>query len=202
MSTIDANMAKLAKTGARLVVMLIAAILMLAIPGTSRAAEKAEMENTHRPKDFIVTVDPDSAKKIGPAVVKQIVDFFDYADNAIKTKDLDALAFLYSDQYRDGNHTKADAVQAWKTLFTGFDDFSMTHNLRFITADANSNVMIVACSGILMAKPKSDKVLRALDHWVNMKHVLVKENNGWKIIGTSGIESKRFWFDKPMHPLF
>ena len=181
---------------------LIAALLMVAVSGVSMAAEKAEAPPSHHIKDYIVTVDPQSAKLIGPDVVRQITDFFDYADNAIMTKNLDALAFLYSERYVDGNHKKADVIQAWKRLFGDFDDFRMTHNLRFITTDAKSNMMIVQCSGILMGQPKVDKQLIALDHWMNINHVLVKEDKGWKIIGTAGIEEKRFWFDKPMHPLF
>lgn len=181
---------------------LIAALTIAAVSGVSMAAEKAEAAPSHHIKDFVVTVDPASAKLIGPEAVKQITDFFDYADNAIMTKNLEALSFLYSEKYLDGDHRKADVMKTWSRLFEKFDDLRMTHNLRFITADPNSNVMIVQCSGILMGEPKADKHLIALDHWMGMNHVLVKEDKGWKIIGTAGAEEKRFWFDKPIHPLF
>ncbi len=202
MSTVTYILANIARKNAYLLGIFAAALLMMAVPGISPAVEKAEMPPAHHPKDFVVSVDPKSAKMIGPSTVQQITDFFDYADNAIKTKDLNALSSLYSEKYVDGNHTKADVIQAWKRLFAEFDDFSMTHNLRFITTDPNSTMMIVECSGILMAKPRTDQILRALDHWMNLQHVLVKEDKRWKIIGTGGTEEKRFWFDKPMHPLF
>ena len=182
---------------------LVAALLMMTVSGAAMAAESTESTPMHHPKDYVLTFDPQSAKIIGPGAVRMVTDFFDYADNAIKTKDIRALGSLYSDKYMDGNHTKADVIVAWNRLFDQFDDLAMTHNLRFITTDPNSNVVIVACSGILMGKPKTDAhQLQALDHWMNMNHVLVKEGNAWKIIGTSGIEEKRFWFDRPMHPLF
>lgn len=182
---------------------LFAILLVAAVSGAAVAAEKAETPPAHHPKDYVLTVEPHSAKIIGPVTVKMVTDFFDYADNAVKTKDMRALASLYSEKYVDGNHTKADVMAAWKRLFDEFDDLSMTHNLRFITTDPNSNVVIVQCSGILMGKPKKDIThLQALDHWMNVNHVLVKEDKAWKIIGTAGTEEKRFWFDKPMHPLF
>lgn len=202
MYTTAGNMVNNAKKNFHLFTAFIAVLMMVAVSGVSMAADKAEAPASHHIKDYVVTVDPQSAKVIGPEVVKQITDFFDYADNAIMTKNLEGLAFLYSDRYVDGNHKKADILQAWKRLFGEFDNFRMTHNLRFITADPKSNVMMVQCSGILMGEPKADKTLIALDHWININHVLVKEDKGWKIIGTAGAEEKHLWFDKPMHPLF
>ncbi len=203
MFTVTANLAPKAGKNAPWGGALIAILLMMAVSGVAMAVEQTEMPAAHHPKDYVLTIDPVSGKTIGPVVVKMVNDFFDYADNAIKAKDMRALASLYSEKYVDGNHTKADVVVAWKRLFDQFDDLSMTHNLRFITTDPNSNVVIVQCSGILMGKPRTDvHQLQALDHWMNMSHVLVKEGNAWKIIGTAGIEEKRFWFDRPMHPLF
>ena len=46
------------------------------------------------------------------------------------------------------------------------------------------------------------KGLITIDNWANQDHVLVKEGGKWKLIGTYGLERKRLWFDKPMHPLF
>lgn len=202
MLTVISALANIAEKNLRLFTALIAALTIAAVPGVSMAAERAEAASSHHVKDYIVTVDPASAKLIGPELVKQITDFFDYADNAVMTKNIEALSFLYSEKYVDGDHRKADVMKTWGRLFERFDDLRMTHNLRFITADPNSNMMIVQCSGILMGEPKADKHLIALDHWVNMNHVLVKEDKGWKIIGTGGAEEKRFWFDKPIHPLF
>lgn len=182
---------------------LIAVLLMTAVSGIAMAAGTTETTPAHHPKDYVITIDPLSSKIIGPGAVRMVTDFFDYADNAIKTKDMKALGSLYSEKYVDGIHTKADVMAAWKRLFNEFDDLTITHNLRFITTDPNSSVMIVQCSGILMGKPRGfEKGVQALDHWMNMNHVLVKEDKAWKIIGTAGIEEKRFWFDKPMHPLF
>lgn len=202
MFTVMRNLTNNAKKNFHFFATFIAVLLMVAVSGVSMATDKAEAPASHHIKDYVVTVDPRSAKLIGPEIVKQITDFFDYADNAIMTKNVEALSFLYSERYVDGDHKKADVIQAWKRLFGEFDDFRMTHNLRFITTDPKSNVMIVQCSGILMGEPKTDKHLIALDHWMNINHVLVKEDKGWKIIGTAGTEEKRFWFDKPMHPLF
>ena len=196
------NAAKTGRKGLSMFVCSAVVLLLLGIPGASMAEMQPSPQKMDHTKPYLITVDPADAKVVGPELTKQIHDFFDYADNAIKTKDMRALSSLYSERYADGLHKKSDVMVVWKRLFDDFDSLTMTHNLRFMNAETNKDIIIVQCSGILMGTLKGDKNLQALDHWMNMSHVLVKEDKGWKIIGTSGSEQKRFWFDKPLHPLF
>ncbi len=177
------------------------AILSLAIYGVSKAEMSPSEPRKILPKMYTIKIDPANRTKIGQAVLDQLSSFFDYADNAIKTHDARALGSLYSETYKDGDHTKEDVMKVWQRIFDTFDELRMSHNLRFISEIPNKNTIILSCSGVLMGSKKGEKNLQALDKWVNMSHVLTKDDKGWKITGSYGIGEKRMWFDKPMHPL-
>lgn len=178
------------------------AFLLLAIVGVSKAETPESEQRKILPKMYHIAIDKANKAKIGQAVLDQLSSFFDYADNAIKTKDIRALGGLYSDRYRDGDHTKEDVLKVWQKIFDNFDDLRMTHNLRFISEIPNKSTIILSCTGVLSGSKIGEKNLQALDHWSNMSHVLAKEDGGWKIVGSYGIGEPRYWFDKPMHPLF
>ncbi len=146
--------------------------------------------------------DAHTKKMVGEEVFKEINRFFHDGEMSMETKNMNALLDLYSDNYVNGPHKKESVKKIWEVLFSKFDDLSTMHNMRFITTSPESNVMIIRCSGLLMGVPKGEKELIAIDNWVNTDHVLAKENGKWRLIGSSGKEKKRFWFDKPLHPLF
>lgn len=146
--------------------------------------------------------DSNSQKMIGEKDFKEITQFFHDAETAIETKNLEALMDLYSDNYINGPHKKDSVKKIWETLFSQFDSMYTMHNMRFVTTSTDNGAMIINCSGLLMGIPKGEQEFIALDNWVNNDHVFAKENGKWRLIGTSGKEQKRFWFDKPLHPLF
>lgn len=171
-------------------------------PAKEAPKETAKHEG-HSSPNYILNMDPKSSGTIGKAAADEVHTFFDDAEKAIEAKDLNALMGLYSENYTNGTHKKADAEVTWKRLFQDFDNLAMTHNMRFVTADAKSNVVVMQCSGMLVGEPKVEKGgIIALDSWMNSDHVLVREGGKLKIIGSTGAEKKRLWFDKPMHPLF
>jgi len=152
-----------------------------------------------------VNIDPAMKKKMSPEALKSIQKFFDDAELAIETENLEALMDLYSDHYKNASHTKISASQIWKRIFKNFDNMASVHNMRLETYSPDSNVIIIRCSGLLMGKPLGEAELISIDSWNNADHVLSRNKKGdaWKLIGTTGSKQrKRFWFDKPMHPLF
>lgn len=182
-------------------IILAAGIMIFFAAGVAGAKEAATHEG-HYSQNYILNMDPKSGGVIGKAAADEVHAFFDEAERAIESKDLNALMGLYSENYVNGPHKKADITATWKRLFDDFDNLAMTHNMRFVTTDPNSKIMIMQCSGILVGVPKGDAGLIALDSWMNSDHILVKEGAKFKLIGSTGAEKKRLWFDKALHPLF
>jgi len=153
---------------------------------------------------YSIKIDPSAKQQLGEQTFNEVMKFFHTAEKAIETKDLEGLMALYSDNYGDGDHDKKSAELIWRRMFSTFDSMSTNHNLKLGKMSADKNMVVFQCSGLLMGAPdpKTKKGLITIDNWVNQDHVLVKEAGKWKLIGTYGLERKRLWFDKPMHPLF
>lgn len=163
-------------------------------PGAFAAEELSEYH--------ALNIDPATRKKIGPEVVSEIVNFFKSAELAIENKQLAKLMDLYSNNYKNGGHNKRSAHRIWKRIFKTFDNMASIHNMRISTYSPENKVMIIRCSGLFLGRPLGEKELITIDSWTNEDHILSKESGKWKLIGTFGKERKRFWFDKPMHPIF
>src|SRR3989338_3744113 len=143
------------------------------------------MGSEHRLSDkYSLEVDPVAKQKLGEETFNEVMVFFQAAEKAVETKDLEALMELYSDNYSNGEHDKKAARQIWEKIST------------------EKNMVIFKCNGLLLGVPEIKKGPITIDNWSNQEHVLVKEAGKWKLIGTYGLERKRLWFDKPMHPLF
>lgn len=165
----------------------------------------AAIGEEHQMSDkYSMVVDPAAKQQLGETTYNEVMMFFHTAEKAIETKDLAGLMALYSDSYGDGVHDKKSVEQIWKRMFDTFDAMSTQHNLKLGKVAADKNMVVFQCSGLLMGSPdpKIKKGLITIDNWANQDHVLVKEGGKWKLIGTYGLERKRLWFDKPMHPLF
>jgi len=151
---------------------------------------------------FSVEVDHAGKEMVGEETFNEVMAFFHDAERAIETKDLNALMDLYSDNYANGDHDKEAAEKIWTRIFTVFDSMAAHHNMRFVNAAPETNLVIVRCSGLLVGKPENQQDIITIDNWNQQDHVLVKEAGRWKLIGTYGQQRNRLWFDKPMHPLF
>lgn len=165
----------------------------------------AAIAEEHQISDkYSMVVDPAAKQQLGEKTYNETMMFFHAAEKAIETKDLAGLMALYSDSYSDGVHDKKSAEQIWQRMFNTFDSMATQHSLKLGKVSADKNMVIFQCSGLLMGSPdpKIKKGLITIDNWANQDHVLVKEGGKWKLIGTYGLERKRFWFDQPMHPLF
>ncbi|MEO8340088.1 MAG: hypothetical protein ABI604_10280, partial [Nitrospirota bacterium] len=59
--------------------------------------------------------------------VGHIAEAFNRAEDAMVTKDLDALMTVYSERYRDQALTKADMRKIWKSFFEQYDQIHTLH---------------------------------------------------------------------------
>lgn len=182
----------------RLVLMFGAPILIAVALFTGTA-----VGSEHRLSDrYTLEVDPAAKAKLGEQTFNELMVFFEEAERAIETKDLDALMALYSENYSNGEHDKKTARQIWEKIFATFDTMAMRHNMKLGKVTTDKNMVIFQCNGLLLGVPDTKKTPITIDNWNNQEHVLAKEAGQWKLIGTYGQERKRLWFDKPMHPLF
>lgn len=170
-------------------------LVMLLITSTAAAADYAFSDI------FTVEMDPASKKQLGKKTFDEVMDFFNNAEQALETKNIDKLMALYSDNYANGMHDKKSARKIWERIFKTFDKMATQHSMRIVQS-SNKDILIIQCTGLLTGTPQGEKYSATIDNWNNQNHVISKENGQWKLVGTSGMERKRLWFDEPMHPLF
>ncbi len=151
---------------------------------------------------YSLKIDPADKQEVGEKTFNEVKAFFDEAEEAIETRNLEGLMSLYSDNYSDGEHDKKSAQQIWRRIFGTFDRMATHHNMRFVNTSTENDFAILRCSGLLLGKPEGEIRPITIDNWNEQDHVLVKEDGKWRLIGSFGRERKRLWFDKPMHPLF
>lgn len=183
-------------------VCLFSAVATGAEPKSATPEELSE-ELDHKFSDrYRVNFDPAVKQRLGEDVYRELVDFFDIAEDAIDVKDLKAHMATYSENYRDGDKDKQAIEEIWQRIFAKFARVIVHHNLKLVTVSADKQTVILRSSGLLLAEPDPKKKLVTIDNWSDQDLVLVKEGGEWKIISIFGEERKRLWFDKPMHALF
>ena len=183
-------------------VCIFSAVALAEEPKSSAHNELPDLLDHKFADRFTVKFDSAVKQQLGEDVYKEIVDFFDVAEDAIDVKDLKAHMATYSENYRDGDKDKRAIEEIWKKIFARFERIVIHHYLRLVTVSADKQTIILRSSGYLLAEPDPKKRLVTIDNWSDQDLVLVKEGGKWKIISTFGEERKRLWFDKPMHPLF
>lgn len=183
-------------------VCIFSAVALAEEPKSSAHNELPDLLDHKFADRFTVKFDSAVKQQLGEDVYKEIVDFFDVAEDAIDVKDLKAHMATYSESYKDGDNDKQAMEEIWKKIFARFERVVVHHNLKLITVSADKRTIILRSSGFLLAEPDPKKRLVTIDNWTDQDFVLVKEGGEWKIISIFGEERKRFWFDKPMHPLF
>lgn len=171
-------------------------------PKSSAHNELPELLDHKFADRFTVKFDPAVKQQLGDGVYQEIVDFFDIAEDAIDVKDLKAHMAVYSESYKDGDIDKQAIEEIWAKIFARFERVVVHHNLKLITVSADKQTIVLRSSGFLLAESDPKKGLATIDNWTNQDLLIVKEGGEWKIISTFGEERKRYWFDKPMHPLF
>ena len=151
---------------------------------------------------YFVTIDPAAKQQLGEQTFNEVTMFFLTAEEAIETKNLEVLMGLYSDNYRDGDLDKKSVDTAWRRIFSRFDTMATLDNMKVVKVSADRNMVVLQSNGLLLGTPSPNKGLTTIDNWNKQDRILVKEAGKWQLIATYGLERKRLWFDKPMHPLF
>jgi hypothetical protein len=158
--------------------------------------------DTHKYSDvYQMIIQPGAKKTLGEETLNKVKDFYQQAEKAIETENLDDLMALYSDNYQNGEHTKESARIIWSRIFGSLDDLATRHNMQLIPS-GKDDLVILRCSGLLVGIPEGEKYSLTVDNWNLQDHILTRENGQWKLIGNTGRTRKRLWFDQPMHPLF
>ncbi|MDH5508767.1 MAG: nuclear transport factor 2 family protein [Nitrospinota bacterium] len=149
-----------------------------------------------------IRVSPEMKGKISKETLADVTRFFEDAEDAIKTGNLESLMNLYSDSYKNGDHDKDAARRIWERIFSNFDGMSTMHNMKLVNYSPDGGLVVIGCSGILLGKRKGEADRVPVDTWTNEEHILTLEKGKWKLVGSAGTKRKRLWFDRPMHPLF
>jgi predicted SnoaL-like aldol condensation-catalyzing enzyme len=177
--------------------MAIFLTVALALPTGSTFADQHRLSDRHQMK-----IDNSIKEHLGEKTAKEVVSFFQNAETAIQSRNIEALMALYSDGYRDDDRDKAAARKIWERIFKRFRELATRHHMSLVTKSSDKDLVIMRCSGILMGIPEGASTPIAIDNWNQQEHVIKREDGQWKLVGTFGKGRKRLWFDKPMHPLF
>ena len=150
---------------------------------------------------YTMNIDPAAKQQLGEQTFNEVAMFFQTTQKAIETENMDALMAQYSNNYRDGDLDKKSVEQAWRKIFARVDSPATLNNMKLVSISADRNMVVLQSSGLLVGVPDGEKWPVTIDNWNKQDHILIKESGEWKLIGIYGLERKRLWFDKPMHPL-
>lgn len=164
-------------------------------------AQSSQANAYQSPVRYSMNIDPAAKQQLGEQTFNEVAMFYQTAQRAIETKNMEALMAQYSDNYRDGDLDKKSVAQAWQIIFARVDNMATLNNMKLVNVSADRNMVVLQSSGLLVGVPDDERWPVTIDNWNKQDHVLVKEAGEWKLIGIYGPEHKRLWFDKPMHPL-
>ena len=136
----------------------------------------------------------------------EILSTFKKAENAVHSKDLDALMALYADNYKHTGYTKDSLRYEWKQLFDAYHDLSMTHVLTRIGVDTTKTppTADVTCTGSLWGIANETNQRVSIDSWFGEVHYLIYTDGTWRIRGHAWemLNTKDTRMARPPHPFF
>lgn len=139
------------------------------------------------------------------ATVLEITSTFDQAEEAIRSRDLEALMALYAQNYRYHGIGKDGIRKIWADLFARYAVITNLHAFSSITVSGSGSNRIVqiTCTGALHGATKKSKQPVPIDSWYREIHYLVKEQGAWRILGSQSGEGPAVLpFGTAPHPLF
>jgi hypothetical protein len=149
-------------------------------------------------------IPPDAKVEADQQTILELTSTFDRAEESIRSRDLDSLMALYSEQYRYHGLKKPDIRKIWEELFSHYDLISNIHifsAIRNIELQGQMKAEIT-CTGALWATSKNTKDRVPIDSWHQEVHHLVKEKGGWRIVGSTDGQPRPRMFGMAPHPLF
>jgi len=147
---------------------------------------------------------PDATVEGDPQRITELIGTFDRAQEAIRAHDLDAMMALYAPDYHHRDLKKADIRQIWDELFAHYDFIANIHTFSAIkiAGPATRPTAEITCTGSLWASSVETKERISIDSWNQEVHHLVREEDGWRIVGHLGGKPVIPQFGSAPHPLF
>ena len=147
---------------------------------------------------------PEAKVEGDPQSINELVGTFDLAQEAIRSRDLEAMMSLYAQSYQYHGLKKVDIRKIWAELFTHYDFISNIHSFSAvkIVSAGNKATAEITCTGSLWARSEDTKQRIPIDSWHQEVHYLVREKDGWRIVGNLGGEPAIRAFGSAPHPLF
>ena len=148
---------------------------------------------------------PGGIQEVDPDTLKELLSTFEQAEQALKTRDLDGIMALYSDDYLYHGLKKVDVRKIWKQLFDHYKELEDFHTFSIIRTGGSPGKLAVemTCSGVIWGTSKDTTLRSPVDSWYEEIHYLRKENGRWRIVGNMGGESiPVLQFGVAPHPLF
>ncbi len=149
-------------------------------------------------------IPPDAKIEADQQTILELTSTFDHAEESIRSRDLDSLMALYSEQYQHHGLKKPDIRKIWDELFSHYDLISNIHIFSAIKKVEQRDHMRaeITCTGALWATSKNTKDRVPIDSWHQEVHHLVKEKGGWRIVGSTAGPPRPRMFGMAPHPLF
>lgn len=147
---------------------------------------------------------PDASVDADQQSLTELIGTFDRAQEAIRSRDLDALMGLYAPNYKFHGLKRDDVRRIWADLFARYDFISNIHTFSAIKVTKSGNVVMaeITCTGAVWANSRDTKQRIPIDSWHQEVHRLAKSKDGWRILGNLGGDQTILRFGTAPHPLF
>ena len=147
---------------------------------------------------------PDATVEGKSQHIVELIGTFDHAQEAIRAQDLDRMMVLYAQNYDYRGLTKAGIRQIWADLFSHYDFITNIHTFSAIKVGGSPGrpTAEITCTGSLWANSVETNERIAIDSWNEEVHYLVREEDGWRIVGNLGGKPVIHRFGSAPHPLF
>ncbi len=148
---------------------------------------------------------PGAIQEVDSETLKELLLTFEQAEEAIRTRDLDGITTLYSDNYAYHGLTKADIQKIWKQLFEHYKELESFHTFSVVRMTEAEGKLIaeITCSGVIWGTANDTALRLPVDSWYEEIHYLKKDNGRCRIVGNVGGDSLPVvQFGVAAHPLF
>lgn len=142
------------------------------------------IQGSHSPAMAKVGLAKEAVIQGEATTIRSIHIFFNKAEEALRTGNLDGLMELYSQNYHFDGLTKEDRRRSWKDLFTRYHRISSFHSFSRIVVNPGMHATAKAtCTGTLWATDNGTNHRINLAVWRGDLHYLIEEEGQWRISG-------------------
>ena len=134
----------------------------------------------------------------------ELIGTFDRAQEAIRARDVDGLMALYASNYQYHGLKREDIRNIWADLFARYDLIANIHTFSAVKVMKRGKDVTaeITCTGAVWANSKETKQRIPIDSWHQEVHRLVREKDGWRLVGNLGGDKAVRKFGTAPHPLF